>query len=128
MNPSARAAYMDASVATASPARLLVMLYERLVLDTHRALQAQRAGDHQEAHRQLLHAQDIVMELRSTLKTDAWEGAPALASLYDYLHSRLITANIKRDQAITEHCLGLVQDLAQSWREAALHTTSAIGA
>jgi flagellar protein FliS len=128
MNPSARAAYMDASVATASPARLLVMLYERLVLDCHRALDAQRAGDHQEAHRQLLHAQDIVLELRSSLKTDAWEGAPALASLYDYLHTRLINANVKRDVTITEHCLGLVQDLAQTWREAALSSTTAIGA
>jgi flagellar secretion chaperone FliS len=128
MNPSARAAYMDASVATASPARLLVMLYERLVLDCHRALDAQRAGDHQEAHRQLLHAQDIVLELRSSLKTDAWEGGPGLASLYDYLHTRLINANVKRDVTITEHCLGLVQDLAQTWREAALSTATAIGA
>ena len=128
MNPSARAAYMDASVATASPARLLVMLYERLTLDCQRALDAQRAGDHQEAHRQLLHAQDIVMELRASLKTDAWEGGPALASLYDYLHTRLINANVKRDVAITEHCLGLVQDLAQTWREAALQATTAIGA
>jgi len=127
MNPSARAAYMDASVATASPARLLVMLYERLVIDCHRARDAQQAGEHQEAHRQLLHAQDIVMELRSSLKTDAWEGAPALASLYDYLHTRLINANIKRDPTITEHCLGLVQVLAQTWREAAQATT-AIGA
>jgi flagellar secretion chaperone FliS len=127
MNPSARAAYMDASVATASPARLLVMLYERLVLDCHRALDAQQAGNHPEAHRQLVHAQDIVMELRSSLKTDAWEGGPGLASLYDYLHTRLINANIKRDAAITEHCLGLVQDLAQTWREAALQTI-AIGA
>ena len=67
------------------------------------------------------------MELRSSLKTDAWEGAPALASLYDYLHTRLINANIKRDVTITEHCLGLVQDLAQTWREAA-QTTTAIGA
>jgi flagellar protein FliS len=127
MNPSARAAYMDASVATASPARLLVMLYERLVLDCHRALNAQHSGDHPEAHRQLVHAQDIVMELRSSLKTDAWEGGPTLASLYDYLHTRLINANIKRDASITEHCLGLVQDLAQTWREAALQAT-AIGA
>ena len=37
-----RAAYMDASVATASPARLLVMLYERLVLDVRKALAAQQ--------------------------------------------------------------------------------------
>ena len=128
MNPSARAAYMDASVATASPAKLLVMLYERLALDCHRALDAQRADNHQEAHRHLMHAQDIVMELRSSLKTDTWDGGPALASLYDFLHTRLVQANVKRDAAVTEHCLGMVQDLAQAWREAALQSVSAVGA
>ena len=128
MNPSARAAYMDASVATASPAKLLVMLYERLTLDCYRALDAQRADNHQEAHRHLMHAQDIVMELRSSLKTDAWDGGPALASLYDFLHTRLVQANVKRDAAVTEHCLGMVQDLAQAWREAALQSVTAVGA
>lgn len=123
MIADARNAYMAASVSTASPARLLVMLYERLVLDCSRALEAQRAGDHGEAHSQLVHAQDIVMELRSSLNTDVWEGGPGLASLYDYLHTRLIRANVGRDASITEHCLGLVTDLCQTWREAALQST-----
>ncbi len=122
-----RTAYLDASITTASPARLLVMLYERLVLDCRRALDAQRAGDHQEAHGQLIHAQDIVIELRSSLNTEAWEGGPGLASLYDYLHTRLIRANVGRDASITEHCLGLVTDLCATWREAALQNL-AVGA
>ena len=75
-----RAAYMDASVATATPARLLVMLYERLVLDVRKGMAAQQHGDHAEAHTQLLHAQDIVLELRATLVVDAWEGGPGLAA------------------------------------------------
>ncbi|MFC6288148.1 flagellar export chaperone FliS [Nocardioides sp. GCM10027113] len=127
MIPSARTAYMDASVQTASPAKLLVMLYERLVLDVQRALEAQQAGDHLVAHAQLVHAQDIVIELRSTLKTDAWDGGPALASLYDYLLSRLVSANVKRDAELTRHCLELVTGLAETWREAALQTL-AVGA
>lgn len=122
-----RSAYMGASIATASPARLLVMLYERLVLDCRRALESQRNGDHHEAHLQLVHAQDIVMELRSSLNTDAWEGGPGLASLYDYLHTRLIRANVGRDASITEHCLGLVTDLCDTWREAAVQNL-AVGA
>ena len=122
-----RSAYLDASIATASPARLLVMLCERLVLDCRRALEAQQAGDHQEAHTQLVHAQDIVMELRSSLKTELWEGGPGLASLYDYLHTRLIRANVGRDASITEHCLGLVTDLCATWREAAVQSL-AVGA
>jgi flagellar protein FliS len=115
-----RAAYMDASVATASPARLLVMLYERLVLDVRMALQAQQKGDHQEAHHQLVHAQDIILELRASLDVDAWEGGPGLASIYDFLHVQLIRANIKRDAATTESCLLLVEDLCATWRQAAL--------
>lgn len=115
-----RAAYMDASVATASPARLLVMLYERLVLDVRKALEAQRRGDHAEAHTQLLHAQDIVLELRASLDVEAWEGGPGLASIYDFLHLQLIRANIRRDAETTQGCLGLVEDLCATWREAAL--------
>lgn len=120
MMPIARTAYMDASVQTASPSRLLVMLYERLVLDCRRALAAQQAGDHAAAHHQLVHAQDIVTELRSTLRTDQWEGGPALAALYGHLLVQLVDANVKRDPARTEHCLELASGLADAWREAAL--------
>ena len=111
---------MDASVATASPARLLVMLYERLVLDVRKALAAQQKADHAEAHTQLVHAQDIVLELRASLDVEAWEGGPGLASIYDFLHLQLVRANINRDAGATEGCLKLVEDLCATWREAAL--------
>ncbi len=84
---SARNTYMDASVATASPARLLVMLLERLVLDVTRAAEAQRDGSVEEAHRQLVHAQEIVLELRASLDVETWDGGEGLASIYDFLHT-----------------------------------------
>ena len=124
MNPSARAAYMDASVATATPARLLVMLCERLALDVGRGLDAQRAGDHSATNRHLVHAQDIVMELRTSLDTAAWDGGPALASIYDFLHLQLVRANVTKDPAVTEGCLSLATELVSTWREAALSAAS----
>ncbi|QIG42472.1 flagellar export chaperone FliS [Nocardioides anomalus] len=117
-------AYLDASVATASPARLLVMLCDRLVLDLTRGLEAQRTGDFSTAHTQLLHAQEIVLELRASLRTSDWEGGPGLASLYDFLHLELVRANVTRDAGTTEGCLGLVTDLAATWREAAMQTVA----
>ena len=120
MNPNARAAYMDASVATASPARLLVMLFDRLRLDIGRALEAQVNGHHHTAHHQLLHAQDIVMELRVSLKPELFDGGPALAKLYEYLHGQLVQANIKRDPALTTECQLLAVQLGDTWREAAM--------
>ena len=127
MIPSPRSAYVEASVTTASPARLLLMLCERLVLDCRRGLEAQQAGLHEEAHAQLLHAQDIVAELHSSLRMDVWDGATGLAALYGHLQAQLVLANVRRDPEITSHCLALVADLTDTWREAALQT-AAVGA
>ena len=124
MTTNARAAYLDASIATASPARLLVMLYERLVLDVQRGVESLERSDLQEAHRQLTHAQDIVLELQSSLKPDAFKGGHDLATLYGYLHGRLVTANIRKDAAIAAECLPLVTDLCDIWRQAALESVS----
>ncbi len=125
MFANAKNAYVDNSVATASPARLLVMLCDRLVLDVQRALDAQRAGNHPESHNQLVHAQEIVIHLRSTLHVEAWDGGPGLASLYDWLHNELIRANVSKDPTLTEGCLSIVTDLADTWRAAAVQSATA---
>lgn len=124
MMTNARATYMDASIATASPARLLVMLYERLVLDVQRGLDAQRRNDLQETHAQLTHAQDIVMELHSSLRVEGFKGGQDLAALYSYLHRRLVLANMRKDADITAECLQIVSELCNTWRQAALESVS----
>lgn len=119
-----REAYLSATVATASPGQLLVMLYERLVLDLQRATDALRQGEPSQAHDPLLHAQDIVVELRSTLRVDAWEGGPGLAALYDYLYGELVRANTGKDLARAEFGLHVASTLRDTWRDAALQQVS----
>ncbi len=114
-----RDTYLAASVSTATPSQLLVMLYERLAIDLQRATEALRVGEPSKAHEPLLHAQDIVLELNASLKTDAWEGAASLASLYDYLHSELVKANLTKDPKIVDFCLHVVSTLRDTWRDAA---------
>lgn len=125
MMTNARATYMDASIATASPARLLVMLYERLVLDVQRGLEAQQRQDFQETHRQLTHAQDIIMELQNSLRADEFKGGHDLSALYGFLHRQLVLANIRKDATITSECLTIVTDLCDTWRQAALDSVTA---
>ncbi|HET9519060.1 MAG TPA: flagellar export chaperone FliS, partial [Actinoplanes sp.] len=95
--PAMRERYMADAIATASPARLLIMLYDRLVLDLTRGEQALLDGNRAEANTQLQHAQDIVTELRMSLNMDEWSGAPGLAALYTFIETELVTANIKKD-------------------------------
>jgi flagellar protein FliS len=117
---SLRARYMGDSVATASPQQLLVMLYDRLALDLVRAEEALVAGDRDTSHGQLLHAQEIVLELRASLQVDVWEGGPRLAALYSWVLGELMKANLKGDVRRVRDCRKVVEPLRDAWREAAL--------
>lgn len=111
--------YLGESVTTASPAKLVTMLYDRLVRDLVVAEAALAAGDAQSANAQLIHAQDIIWELLAGLDTTAWSGAPGLASLYQFLISELLAANIAKDATRVATCRGLVEPLRDAWHQAA---------
>lgn len=115
----ARAAYQSNSIATAAPAQLLVMLFDRLVLDVERGVRAQMASDWQEANNHLQHAQAIVTHLQSTLDTEGWTGGPELMALYAYVQRRLIQANVRRDQRAGRECVALTRHLRDTWKRAA---------
>ena len=117
---NARNAYASQMVDTASPARLLIMLLERLGRDVQQAADAQEVGDFLGAGRLLIHAQEIVLELRTSLRHDLWDGAAQLEAIYAFLHTELIRANTTRDAAVTRDCQRLIDPLVETWREAAL--------
>jgi flagellar secretion chaperone FliS len=116
---SLRARYLSDRIATASPQQLLVMLYDRLALDLERGEDALVRGDRETAGEQLKHAQEIVLELRATLKVEVWEGGPRLAALYVWLVGELIQANLKGDVRRVRDCRKVVEPLRDAWREAA---------
>jgi flagellar secretion chaperone FliS len=116
---SVRARYMGDKVTTASPQQLLVMLYDRLALDLERAEESLTGGDREAAREPLMHAQEIVLELRASLQVDVWEGGPRLAALYAWLVGELIQANVKGDVRRVRDCRKVVEPLRDAWREAA---------
>lgn len=116
---NARNQYLRDAVLSASPARLLTMLYDRLLLDLSRAEQAQAGSDWATASDNLTHAQAIIAELRGSLRTDVWDGAEGVLALYNYLGAALVSANIHRDVARTQEAIRLLEPLRQAWHEAA---------
>jgi flagellar protein FliS len=111
--------YAADAIMSASPTRLLTMLYDRLLLDLNRAEEAHASSSWAVASTNLLHAQDIVAELQSSLKVDAWDGGDRLMALYTYVAGALIQANIKRDTALIRESIALLEPLRQAWHEAA---------
>src|SRR4051812_44812161 len=103
-NPALRARYLAESVTTASPGRLLVMLYDRLLVDLAQAEEALRTGDRQLGSARLLHAQDILAELRGGLDLTAWDGAAGLSQLYGFIVTQLIQANVRANADQVAEC------------------------
>jgi flagellar protein FliS len=118
-NAALRNQYLADSVLSASPARLLTMLYDRLLLDLGRAEAAQLGTNWSVASENLVHAQAIIAELSSSLKVDAWNGADGLLGVYNYCSTALINANIQRDARLTREAINLLEPLRQTWHEAA---------
>ena len=116
---AARSLYNRDAVLSASPARILTMLYDRLLLDLQRAETAQRMHNHQAASPHLLHAQDIVAELMSSLRPELWDGGPGLLALYSYVTTAMISANTRRDIEKTRECIRLLEPLRAAWHQAA---------
>ena len=115
--------FLRESVLSATPAQLVTMLYDRLLLDLARAEAAQVSSDWATASTNLLHAQDIVAELSSSLDVAAWKGAPDLLAIYSYLTKQLIAANVGHDVERTRECANLLGPLRWAWLAAAQNLT-----
>jgi flagellar protein FliS len=114
-----RSPYLTDAVGTASPARLVTMLYDRLLVDLDRAGAALAADDLAASREALVHAQEIVLELKAGLRPAAWSGGPALDALYSFLHSELVAANVSADPGKVTSCRAVVEPLADAWHQAA---------
>ena len=110
--------YLTERVSTASPAELTAMLFDACVGAIKLAVRLQQAGQHAAAGPKLIKAQEIVLELRSTLNKEAGELAARLDSLYTYAYGRLLQANLRHDPAAATEALQVVEPLQQAWRSA----------
>jgi flagellar protein FliS len=114
-----RSKYVSSSIETMSPGRLIVALYDRLLLDLDRAADAITAADAETSHECLVHAQQIISELHDSLDVERWPGARTLADLYAFLYLELVDANVAKDAARVTTCRGLIAPLRDTWFEAA---------
>ena len=116
--------YKSDTVDTASPGKLITMMYDRLLVDIEYGHAAILRKDREEANTQLQHAQAVLMELLGALDQDAWSGGPALASIYVFVHNELFQANVDQDAAKAESCRQLLLPLQDAWQQAVVLAAS----
>ena len=112
--------YLVDKVTTASPAELTGMLYDAGVVAMQAGQAAIEGGNVGDAHRHLVRAQNIVVELRCALNHAAGEIAHNLDALYEFIGRRLVEANVQKNSAFVADCLRVFMPLRDGWREACL--------
>ena len=117
MTMNVAAKYNDNKIMTASPAELTLMLYEGAIKFCNIAIMAIEKNDLQKANHNIIKAESIISELRSTLDED-YPVSKDLDLLYEYIYRRLIEANLDKDKAIIEEVLDFIRELRNTWKEA----------
>ena len=116
MNPYARPqAYREASVMTASPEQLVVMLYDGAGRFLRQAGGAMLAGTWLHASEKLSRAEAIIDELLATLDMDAGDIAERLQAIYVFCKTRLIEARLERDPGRVDQVARLLAELRGAW-------------
>lgn len=111
------AAYLDNKVKTATPAELTLMLYDGSIKFCNIAMIAIEEGDNNKANTNIIKAQKIILSLRASLDP-RYEVSENLDLLYEYIYSKLIEANIKKDNEILDEVLVHLRELRDTWKEA----------
>ncbi len=119
MSEDQRQRYLADTVNTASPAQLIVMLYDRLGIDIERAATAQESDEFFASTEHLRHGQRVIAELMSSLDIDAWDGGDDLAALYGFVLRELIAVCGSPDAQRLRHTGTLIAGLRSAWYEAA---------
>ncbi|KYG57876.1 flagellar export chaperone FliS [Planococcus maritimus] len=109
--------YQQNSVMTASPEELTLMLYNGCLKFTKLAKKAMQDKQFEEKNKNLLKAQAIIQELRSTLNPDI-ALSKELEQLYEYQNNALMEANMKNDEAALDAVLADVTELRNTWKQA----------
>lgn len=115
----AQARYASDAAQTVSPARLVTMLYDRLVVDLAAAEDAMRRGDPATTGERIGRAQEILLELLATLDLEIWPEGEPLSRLYLWLVGELMQARLQRSPERVTQCRLLLEPLRDAWHEAA---------
>ena len=115
----AYATYRTQAAATASPAQLVLMLYDGALGQVDRARRALDDGHLDQAHDALTRSQGIVNHLATTLDHDrGGEIARNLAELYDFCSRTLLEANLAKRADGLGDVASVIRGLRDAWEQA----------
>ena len=109
-------AYKKASVNTLDQNKLIIMLYDGAIKNASFAVEHMKSEEIEKVHDCLIKTKNIVTELMATLNMDhGGDIAKNLQSLYNYMFSQLIEANMEKKPEPVIVVIDLLKELRAAW-------------
>lgn len=116
--PKRTNAYHEQRILTASPVRLVVMLYEAAITSLNKAIKAIGEGDIKGRWAANKHAVEVIEQLLVTLDTErGGEVAANLERLYPFMIRHLINVDLHNDPIPAREVIELLKPMHESWCE-----------
>ena len=111
-------AYKNNSVMTASPNKLVIMLYDGAIKNLKLAEMAIEEKQIEKVNNYIIKAQNIIAEFMTTMNFEAGgDIAKDLYQLYEYMYNRLIRANIDKDIIAIAEVKKYLEELRDTWSQ-----------
>jgi flagellar protein FliS len=111
-------AYREAAIRGARQIRLVMMMYDMIIDDLQRALEAIRMNDIEKRTDEIKHALCVIEQLQGTLNmADGGEAAINMDQLYSITRGKLLEASIKNSATILKNEVRLFTELRSAWQQ-----------
>jgi flagellar protein FliS len=117
MVPLPYQAYARSQATTSSQGELLVLLYRGAARFAAKARLQIGAGELEGAHKSLLRAQQIVLELIGGLKPNGDPTLDRLCGVHGYIYRMLCEANIEKQVEPIDDAIGHLRGLLSTWEQ-----------
>ena len=118
MNPYLKT-YQKNEVETASPEKILILLYDGAIQFLNKAKIAMKDNNIAEIHNNIMSCEEIIEEFINTVDEEkGGEFAVRIKALYQYFYNTLVMANIKKDESKIDEVLRHLVDLRATWKQA----------
>ena len=116
METSARDAYFETQILTATPQRLRLMLIEAALRRARAAIEAWQAGSDQDAKRDIGRCREIVTELIAGIEPDRSPLARQVLGIYMFLFSSLVELQFVKDEARLVGIIRVLEEERITWQ------------
>ncbi len=112
--------YTQSAILTASPEKLVQMLYERAIDLVKEAIS--KIDNIETRNASLVRAEEIVLYLNSVLNmSKGGDISKNLRALYDFIYRQLVDGNINGDIKTLEVARDFLQEMLDTWKETSKH-------